>query len=567
MVEEGAFVEVAFGGASEEADKTKYQYFCGTLFIMSYMNKNIENKDSQTVIEAIDIIRIKGLKDVRIEIKEKGLTGIMGPNGVGKSSILHILACFYKTTYSRCMDYKYPAFFIPVRYGENRNEARNETDYSWKGTSFKIYYKEINTGESCFKPISKESDRWKLNVGREKYDDRLRRWVLFIGVNTAVPDLEKEKTTSRIDFNTVKPLIQVKDSELIKEVSYILGRQYKDYEDCLRKNRRHHIGVTAIISESENRYSSLSMGAGEQRVFRIIKEVVDAPKNALILIDEIDILLHQDSLLRLIEVLDKLAEKKNLQIVFTTHNQTLLHTEKVSIQYLYQTKSRTLCYDKITPDIWRDLTGELRKVLHFYVEDILAEQIIKKVCENLGIMKYCEYIKYGPAQNCFAVLFGCSLIRGEELTEKNCLFVLDGDIYNTREEKRKGMSRVYAGNEKGKDSLRESLVNQIRQLIIPEGKKPEEYYVDCILDIPQNKIPKDCGEFLQAIKDAKNKQVGNHHALITVPIRELGYKEAVGYYKFVQLLSLSSSWENITKEVREWCMKRKSEIENVETSL
>ena len=540
------------------------------------MNKNIENKDFQTVIEAIEIIRIKGLKDVRIEIKEKGLTGIMGPNGVGKSSILHVLACFYKTIYSRCIDYKYPAFFIPVRYGENRNEAGNETDYSWKGTSFKIYYKEINTGESCFKPISKESDRWKLNVGREKYDDRLRRWVLFIGVNTAVPDLEKEKTTSCIDFNTVKPLIQVKDSELIKEVSYILGRQYKDYEDCLRKNRRHHIGVTAIISESENRYSSLSMGAGEQRVFRIIKEVVDAPKNALILIDEIDILLHQDSLLRLIGVLDKLAEKKNLQIVFTTHNQALLHTEKVSIQYLYQTKSRTLCYDKITPDIWYEFTGELRKVLHFYVEDILAEHIVRKICENLGIMKYCEYIKYGPAQNCFTVLVGCFLIRGEESTEKirgeestekNCLFVLDGDIYNTKEEKRKEMSRVYAGNEKGKDRIRESLVNQIRQLIIPEGKKPEEYYVDCILDIPQNKIPEDCGEFLQAIKDAKNKQVGNHHALITVPIRELGYKEAVGYYKFVQLLSLSSSWENITKEVREWCMKRKSEIENVETSL
>ena len=560
MVEEGAFVEVAFGGASEEADKTKYRYFCGTLFFMSYMNKNIENKDSQTVIEAIEIIRIKGLKDVRIEIKEKGLTGIMGPNGVGKSSILHVLACFYKTTYSRCMDYKYPAFFIPVRYGENRNEARNETDYSWKGTSFKIHYKEINTGESCFKPISKESDRWKLNVGREKYDDRLRRWVLFIGVNTAVPDLEKE------NFNTVKPLIQVKDSELIKEVSYILGRKYKDYEDCLRKNRRHHIGVTAIISESENRYSSLSMGAGEQRVFRIIKEVVDAPKNALILIDEIDILLHQDSLLRLIEVLDKLAEKKNLQIVFTTHNQALLHTEKVSIQYLYQTKSRTLCYNKITPDIWRELTGELKKVLHFYVEGVLAEQIVKKACESLKITKCCEYIKYGPAQNCFTVLVGC-LIRGEESIEKNCLFVLDGDIYNTKEEKRKEMSRVYAGNEKGKDRIRESLVNQIRQLIIPEGKKPEEYYVDCILDIPQNKIPEDCGEFLQAIKDAKNKQVGNHHALITVPIRELGYKEAVGYYKFVQLLSLSSSWENITKEVREWCMKRKSEIENVETSL
>ena len=569
MVEEGSFVEVAFGGASA-TNTANYMYFCDVHIIL-YMSKNIENKDSRTIIEAVEIQRIKGLKDVRIEIKEKGLTGIMGPNGVGKSSILHVLACFYKTTYHRVkagnVDYKYPAFFIPIRYGEGGDKAKNEIDYSWKGTSFKICYKEISTGRSLSKSISKESDRWKLNVGREKYDGRLRRWVLFIGVNTAVPDIEKEKTTSRIDFNRVESLTAGKDSLVREKVSYILDRGYKDYEDCLRKNHRHHIGVTAIVSESKVRYSSLSMGAGEQRVFRIIKEVVEAPEYALILIDEIDILLHQDSLLRFIEVLDELAETKNHQIVFTTHNQVLLGEEKVLIQYLYQSKSKTLCYNKITPDIWHELTGESRKELHFYVEDILAEQIVNKVCDTLGIRRYCESIKYGSNQNCFTVLVGCFFIRGEEPTEKKCLFVLDGDRYKTEEERKTQMDKVFAGNEKGKDDLRKKLANQIRQLIIPpepKDQKPEEYYVDCILGIPTDSIPKDCREFFKAIEEAKNKRAGNHHALVKGPIGNLGYGEEEGYNKFVQLLSLSDSWEDITKEVREWCMERQLEIEKKE---
>ena len=46
-----------------------------------------------------------------------------------------------------------------------------------------------------------------------------------------------------------------------------------------------------------------------------------APNSGLILIDEIDLLLHQDALFRLLEKLNERAQEKNLQIIFTTHAQ------------------------------------------------------------------------------------------------------------------------------------------------------------------------------------------------------------------------------------------------------
>ncbi|MEX4790079.1 hypothetical protein P0161_27995 [Klebsiella pneumoniae] len=42
-------------------------------------------------------------------------------------------------------------------------------------------------------------------------------------------------------------------------------------------------------------YSSLSMSAGEQKIFLILETILKADKNAL-LIDELDLLLHDEAL-------------------------------------------------------------------------------------------------------------------------------------------------------------------------------------------------------------------------------------------------------------------------------
>ena len=48
---------------------------------------------SEQVLKKIEIEELKGLKELEIDFTEFPLTAILGSNGVGKSTILHLLAC------------------------------------------------------------------------------------------------------------------------------------------------------------------------------------------------------------------------------------------------------------------------------------------------------------------------------------------------------------------------------------------------------------------------------------------------------------------------------------------
>ena len=61
------------------------------------------------------------------------------------------------------------------------------------------------------------------------------------------------------------------------------------------------------------------MGTGEQKMLYIIHEVLKAPKGSLILIEELDLALHEFAIRSLISFLTQQAAKQKLQIIFTTH--------------------------------------------------------------------------------------------------------------------------------------------------------------------------------------------------------------------------------------------------------
>lgn len=77
------------------------------------------------------------------------------------------------------------------------------------------------------------------------------------------------------------------------------------------------------------------MGTGEQRTIKILEKVYSAEAYSLVLIDEIDLLLHISALQRLIRKLSEIATSKNLQIVFTTHFLAMDRlSDYVGIQYI-----------------------------------------------------------------------------------------------------------------------------------------------------------------------------------------------------------------------------------------
>ncbi|QNP59853.1 ATP-binding cassette domain-containing protein [Paenacidovorax monticola] len=47
-------------------------------------------------IVKVEFAKLKRLKDLTIEFPEKGVVALMGENGIGKSTVLHALACIYR---------------------------------------------------------------------------------------------------------------------------------------------------------------------------------------------------------------------------------------------------------------------------------------------------------------------------------------------------------------------------------------------------------------------------------------------------------------------------------------
>ena len=233
---------------------------------------------NKSILKSAHFKLLKGLNDATICFSDS-LTAIMGVNGAGKTTVIHALACAFKPEKSNSFRYKFPNFFIP------------NSDSLWKKDLKNVYY---------------------------------------IGIESCLPEIEKITANSRIIYKTTK-MTQKIDEKTIKEAAYILN---KEYESLLDNDYygKHLIGVEL---NSGLKYSSLSMGTGEQRIIKMLKTILSAEAYSIILIDEIDLLLHVSALKRLIVKLDEIAKRKHLQIVFTTHSIEMLNMQDyVRVQYI-----------------------------------------------------------------------------------------------------------------------------------------------------------------------------------------------------------------------------------------
>lgn len=128
---------------------------------------------SQQVLKKIKINQLKGLVDLEIDFTEKPLTAIFGPNGIGKSTILHALACInnpmpppHVTAYNRLSQ-----FFTPT------------THSIWTGSSFNVtqdFRDGPNVTNDNNTHFRKVAGRWA-----PRYVTRIERYVVLLVLELA----------------------------------------------------------------------------------------------------------------------------------------------------------------------------------------------------------------------------------------------------------------------------------------------------------------------------------------------------------------------------------------------
>ncbi|HBZ67744.1 MAG TPA: hypothetical protein DEO70_12990 [Bacteroidales bacterium] len=494
---------------------------------------------SQQILKRIEIHRLKNLIDLTIDFTEQPLTAILGPNGVGKSTILHAISCVNNPVNLpfATINHKLSEFFTPT------------THSVWTGSRYDIY-QDFRDGQNVttdhLTKFRKQHERWS-----PRYITRIERYSSFIGIRTCVPRIETETQQGRIRFNTT-PLNDSISNQVRILAGEVMNRNYLLYNEHKTGNSKKYIGV----SYNGLDYSSLSMGAGEQRIFYILSEVIKAPNYGLIIIDEIDLLLHQDALFRLLERLNRIATQKNLQIIFTTHAQSILLLNYIAVRHLYQTPTKTLCFTKTKPDALQRLTGYQLRPLEIFVEDDLAFSLIKKICAEEGMSKYVSIKEFGAAINCFTAV--CGSILNNLDNQQNMLFVIDGDEYKTDDEKKDKINRVLTGTTAHHDTQRQLAFERISQFVISDNTKPEKYYHTLICAIEDTALISEQLEIVQVARQIGNP--GDSHKYFDDIIIRMDFSRDVGLSKLVDILALSPEWTNIKINIKNWLNQKRVDI-------
>lgn len=476
---------------------------------------------------SMHINELKGLFDCTIDF-DGPLVAIMGVNGIGKSTIIHALACSFRPVTPSINKSKFFEFFPPTN-----NKSWKNSSFSLKILNKSVEKKTNDEGQLSSVDYCKASDRWKPRYDRQPLLD-----VYYIGIDTCCPEIERFKNRNAT-FTSTERNDRV-SSKIVEYASVILNKNY----DCILDNdfnRKNYLGVR---TKDNIQYSSLSMGAGEQRVFKVLNTLVTAQPYSLVLIDEIDLLLHSDALKRMIKTMHEIALSKHLQIVFTTHSLVMNELKKyVKIKFLDKAFNKNVVYNDITSSAWHMLDGSHVRPIKVFVEDDFATTIVRSIAKDLQVNGKIDVCKYGAAKNAFTV--ASSMIITSENVD-NTLIVLDGDEYREEAEKENQIKVSLTGNEVDADKKRNSALKLITQFSLPADKSPEEFVFDLLTRNTRMCEIVSCARNIKAVSDS-------HEWIYRIIVEtNCTYSDIIELCKEAD----PDAWERYTNSVKSWINDR-----------
>lgn len=501
-------------------------------------------KPSTQRLLGLDVVQLKGLNDVTLDFTDSPLTAIMGSNCSGKTTVLQALACAHQPPDpSKDPDYRFPLFFRP------------NSDALWKGSDFTVRYAHrlgVQDHPSLSQRYTKARDRWS-----PRYERRPQRYTRFVNIGESVPDIETLYLTSMIYYQKAEQTDET--SKSVRDIAgQVLNRNYETfYKVTYAYRNKASIGVKTPAMT----YSGLSMSSGEQRVFRILDAVLRAPNNGLILVDEIDLFLHQDALQRLLNKLQAHCAQKKKQLVFTTHFPPVAQMyDQIRIYSLNKVGDKTVLWLGYSYEAMRHITGTQERPIEVYVEDDVAEQIIAHVASQVGIRKFVAFGHYGPAANAFSMCAGLYLSTHNT---DHTVAVLDGDVYGTRAERRGRVKEAITGNGAVHEKQRRDLMSLVRTFAITKNSmgvrlSPEQVLHRMLHSLDPADVPAHRKELHDIALGVVN--VPDRHEFVDKIIEHTGESREIALSKIMELAARSKDWSRYTRIVRRWLERQKKTL-------
>ncbi len=203
--------------------------------------------------------------------------------------------------------------------------------------------------------------------------------MVFLGIERIVP--HSERSVSKSYRGRFKLGIAHGWEDNVREaVGRILGTDYASFS-----YKRHSKYRLPIVAKKDQRvYSGFNMGAGEHSLFELFAIINECPDGSLILMDEIELGLHEKAQENLIKELKEICKKRKFQIICTTHSSRILECLPPEGRiFLERTGTKTDVIPGISPAYATGkLSGRSNVELDILVEDEAAKLILETVLDK-----------------------------------------------------------------------------------------------------------------------------------------------------------------------------------------
>lgn len=329
--------------------------------------------------------------------------------------------------------------------------------------------------DNCTVKQAAEKAKIEYNIGGA---GRVQIPTIYLSLSRLYPLGERKESVYITEIKEKNAFYQNKADEKYKEwYNYIIPNSIK--KEALLSKVEKRACSRASLHMDINNTPTLSQSIGQDNVGNIISALVDIYmlslednyNGALLCIDEIDVSLHPDTQIRLLELFNKVADELNIQFVVSTHSLTVLKetlknekkdAKNFKVVYLknisapYVTESKT--YELLKADMFDKLTFKKPKVKVYFedevgktmfnilldaykyifnkidnVEDAILRNSDKvqdyaEINDRIHVLK--NILKLSDNINQIVTKLGCDqLLKVSEVDDyfKRIIFVLDGD--------------------------------------------------------------------------------------------------------------------------------------------
>lgn len=320
---------------------------------------------------------IRGISRLVVPISYP-LTVVCGRNGVGKSTVLGLAALSAK-----------PPATWRVYWGNTRPRTQPDARARYKFKDFfhrprgapalddlRLTWVSMDRGNETEIVEQMIAGRWTRvgDAGRpRRLGDRPEREIDFIPMARVLPAMEFGVLRTAFNGGAVEATEPL-NADSLNKLSYIMGRPYARAETNFIRG----LGLANVLCGSI--YSGFDMGGGESSVIVLLSRLQAIPIGGLVVIEEIELGLHAEAQVRLMEVLLRYCLDRRLQIICTTHSEAVIDAVPRRARVLLRKsgQEQEALVNVSTRFAVHEMIGQAQPELIVYTEDKLASMVVEE---------------------------------------------------------------------------------------------------------------------------------------------------------------------------------------------